>query len=87
MRTISFTTEAWNDYLKWAEKDKKALKKINKLIEEILRTPFKGSGQPEPLKFNLSGYWSRRIALKDRLIYKVENERILIISCKGHYLE
>lgn len=85
MITISFTADAWNDYLFWAENDQKILKKINKLIEEIKRTPFKGSGKPEALKFNLKGYWSRRIAIKDRLIYRIEKERILIISCRGHY--
>jgi toxin YoeB len=85
MKNISFSTEAWADYLNWAENDQKILKKINKLIEEIQRTPFKGSGKPEPLKFNLTDYWSRRINIKDRLIYRIESERILIISCKGHY--
>lgn len=85
MKTISFTSEAWTDYLYWVENDQKILKKINKLIEEIQRTPFKGSGKPEPLKFNLTGHWSRRIAIKDRLIYRIESEKILVISCKGHY--
>jgi toxin YoeB len=85
MKTISFTADAWNDYLYWAEHDQKVLKKINRLLEEIKRTPFKGSGKPEALKFNLKGYWSRRIAIKDRLIYRIESERILIISCRGHY--
>jgi toxin YoeB len=85
MKTISFTADAWIDYLYWAEHDQKVLKRINKLIEEIKRSPFKGSGKPEPLKFNLKGYWSRRIALKDRLIYRFESGKILIISCRGHY--
>lgn len=85
MNTISFTSEVWSDYLYWVEKDQKILKKINKLIEEIQRTPFKGSGKPEPLKFNLTGYWSRRIDIKERLIYRIGKEKILIISCRGHY--
>lgn len=85
MKTVTFTAEAWQDYLFWVENDKKILKKINRLIEQIARDPFKGSGNPEPLKFHLSGFWSRRINLKERLIYKVEKDRLLIISCRGHY--
>ncbi|MCF6356481.1 MAG: Txe/YoeB family addiction module toxin [Draconibacterium sp.] len=85
MKTISFTNEAWTDFLYWVEKDQKKLKKINLLIAEINRNPFKGSGKPEPLKFKLAGYWSRRIDKTNRLVYKIENERITIISCKGHY--
>lgn len=85
MKVISFSVEAWSDYLYWSENNKKILKRINKLISEIQRTPFKGSGKPEPLKFQLSGYWSRRIDVKNRLIYKVEAERIEIISCRWHY--
>lgn len=85
MKIVSFSAEAWSDYLYWISYDKRTLKKINKLIDEISRTPFSGSGKPEPLKFDLNGYWSRRISLKERLIYKVNNDEILIISCKGHY--
>ena len=85
MKKIIFTAEAWSDYLFWEENDHRILKKINRLIAEILRTPYKGTGNPEPLKFELQGYWSRRINLKERLIYTVEKDRILIISCKGHY--
>ncbi len=82
---ISFTAEAWTDYSYWINNDQKQLKRINKLIEEISRTPYSGSGKPEPLKFQLAGFWSRRINLKDRLVYQVDEEKILIISCKGHY--
>jgi toxin YoeB len=85
MKVISFSVEAWSDYLYWSENDQKTLKRINKLISEIQRTSFKGSGKTEPLKFRLSGYWSRRIDVKNRLIYKVEEERIIIISCRWHY--
>jgi len=85
MRNISFTKSAWADYRLWIELDQKRLKKINALIEEITRTPYKGSGKPEPLKFNLTGYLSRRIDNKNRLVYSVDSERITIISCKGHY--
>lgn len=85
MSNISFTKVAWTDYLYWVENGQKKIKKINSLIQEITRTPFKGSGQPEPLKHQLSGYWSRRIDNKNRLVYNVENDNIIIISCKGHY--
>jgi toxin YoeB len=85
MKNILFTKAAWADYLFWADSNQKKLKKINSLISEITRTPFKGSGQPEPLKHQLSGYWSRRIDNENRLIYCIENDNIEIISCKGHY--
>ena len=76
---------AWTDYLSLMDSDQKKLKKINSLIEEITRTPFKGSGKPEPLKFKLAGFWSRRIDRENRLVYSVKSNKITIISCKGHY--
>ena len=85
MRKITFTAEAWSDYLFWEESDQQKLKKINRLIAEIVKTPYKGTGNPEPLKFTLKGYWSRRIDQKERLIYRADDDKILIISCKGHY--
>ena len=85
MRNITFSKYAWDDYLSWIKNDQKKLKKINSLIEEITRTPFKGSGKPEPLKFKLAGFWSRRIDIENRLVYSVKSDKILIISCKGHY--
>ncbi len=85
MRNISFTKTAWTDYLSWIKRDQKRLKKINSLIEEITRTPFKGSGKPESLKFDLTGFWSRRIDKENRLVYSVKSGEIKIISCKGHY--
>ena len=85
MKDISFTKEAWTDYLLWIEDDQKKLKKINSLIEEIIRTPFKGAGKPEPLKFKLAGFWARRIDRENRLVYSVKSNKITIISCKGHY--
>lgn len=85
MRNISFTKIAWTDYLSWIKSDQKKLKKINSLIEEITRTPFKGSGKPESLKFDLTGFWSRRIDKENRLVYSVKSDEIIIISCKGHY--
>lgn len=85
MKNISFTKAAWADYLFWVDSNPKKIKKINALITEITRTPFKGAGQPEPLKHQLSGYWSRRIDNENRLVYCIENDNIEIISCKGHY--
>ena len=76
---------AWDDYLYWQEQDKKILKRINVLIEEMKRTPFEGRGKPEPLKGNLSGYWSRRIDDVNRIVYFEENHMIYVISCRGHY--
>lgn len=76
---------AWEDYIYWQTIDKSMLKRINKIIKEIQRTPFDGIGKPEPLKGNLSGWWSRRIDEKHRIVYKEKNNQIIIASCKGHY--
>jgi len=80
-----FSKNAWEDYTSWLREDRKMLKKINDLIKDIQRTPFSGKGKPEPLKYDLAGYWSRRITLDHRLVYKFENETIYIIACKYHY--
>lgn len=82
---IVFSTEAWDDYVHWQVMDKNVLKRINKLIEAIQRNPFDGIGKPEPLKFNLTGYWSRRITDEHRLVYTVTDDALLIISCRYHY--
>jgi toxin YoeB len=82
---LSFADDAWSDYLYWQQQDKKILKKINRLIKEIERDPFDGIGEPEPLKYNWSGYWSRRITIEHRLVYKVLDEQILIAQCRYHY--
>ncbi|SDE80862.1 toxin YoeB [Mucilaginibacter pineti] len=82
---ITFLTPGWEDYLYWQTTDKSILKKINSLIKEIERIPFEGSGKPEPLKHNLAGWWSRRINLEHRLVYKVENDAIFILQCRYHY--
>lgn len=82
---IIFTDESWQDYLYWQEHDKKIIKKINALIKEIARHPFKGKGKPEPLKYQLKGFWSRRIDLEHRLVYAYLEGEILIISCRFHY--
>ena len=76
---------AWDDYLYWQTQDKKTLKRINILVEEIKRTPFEGRGKPEALKDNLSGYWSRRIDETNRIVYFVQNDIVYVISCRGHY--
>lgn len=85
MSNISFTEKAWQDYCYWQTQDKKTLKRINLLLQDIKRNNFSGIGKPEPLKNDLSGFWSRRIDDSNRLVYKINNEQIEIIQCKGHY--
>lgn len=82
---IVFAEEAWEDYLYWQESDKKILKRINELIKAISRDPFKGIGEPEPLRHNWSGFWSRRINREHRLVYSIENGALLIAQCRYHY--
>ena len=82
---ITFSKNSWEDYISWQREDKKLLKKINQLIKEIQRTPFEGIGNPEPLKYDLAGFWSRRIDREHRLVYQVFENEILIYSCKFHY--
>lgn len=82
---ISWFDEAWDDYIYWQSQDKKTLKRINMLIKDILRQPFEGIGKPEPLKYNMSGCWSRRIDETNRLVYRYENDNLYIISCRYHY--
>jgi toxin YoeB len=86
---LLWTPNAWEDYLYWQKTDQKALETINRLIEDIKRDPFKGLGKPEPLKHDLKGYWSRRITLDDRLVYRVigtnPNQQRQIIQCRYHY--
>lgn len=82
---LTFTEAAWEDYLWFQYNDKKLLKKINSLIKDIQRSPFEGIGKPEPLKANLSGYWSRRINTEHRLVYRVTEESLLIVACRFHY--
>ncbi len=84
-RTLAWTDAAWDDYLYWQEQDKKTLKRINKLLTEIKRSPFEGIGKPEALKETLSGFWSRRIDESHRLVYAVDDIRITVISCRYHY--
>ena len=84
-RLVCWTDESWRDYVYWQRQDKKTLKRINKLIADVKRSPFEGIGKPEPLKENLSGFWSRRIDESNRLVYVVEESSITIISCRYHY--
>lgn len=85
-RLLSWTDDdAWDDYLYWQSQDKKTLKRINQLIKETQRTPFEGIGKPEPLKENLSGFWSRRIDHTNRLVYAIDDHAITVISCRYHY--
>ena len=85
MNNISFTAKEWEEYCYWHMQDKKTFKRINLLLADISRNKFEGIGKPEPLKSNLSVYWSRRIDEVNRLVYKVDNNQIEIIQCKGHY--
>jgi toxin YoeB len=84
-RKLAWTDEAWNDYVYWQGQDKKTLKRINKLISDTKRFPFEGIGKPEPLKENLSGFWSRRIDETNRLVYAVSDSYLIVISCRYHY--
>ncbi|WP_415882919.1 Txe/YoeB family addiction module toxin [Neptuniibacter sp. QD34_54] len=84
-RLLSWTDEAWGDYLYWQTQDRKTLKRINKLIIDSKRSPFEGVGKPELLKENLAGFWSRRIDDTNRLVYAVDDQAITIISCRYHY--
>ena len=85
IESLAWTNEAWAEYVYWQSQDKKTLKRINKLITDTKRSPFKGVGKPEPLKENLSGFWSRRIDDTHRLVYVVDEKRLTIISCRYHY--
>ncbi len=82
---IIFSSQAWDDYQHWQQTDKKLLKRINALIKEITRTPFEGTGKPEPLRHALAGYWSRRINDEHRLVYKIEDDAVIIAQAQFHY--
>jgi toxin YoeB len=82
---LTFSENAWGDYVYWQKIDKKIVKKINELIKDIQRSPFNGIGKPEPLKYDLAGYWSRRIDHEHRLVYQVIENELLIYTCRFHY--
>jgi len=84
MRLV-FTPTAWNDYLWFQAHDKRLVKRVNQLIQDVLRHPFEGIGKPEPLKGELAGYWSRRIDEQHRLVYAATKTEIIIIACRFHY--
>ena len=85
MRRVQFEHLAYDHFIEWETSDKKIFRKIAELVAESRRTPFKGKGKPEPLKGNLKGCWSRRITQEHRLVYKVEDELIIVVSCRFHY--
>lgn len=77
--------EAWDDYIYWQMQDRKTLKRINALLKDVERNHFEGIGKPEPLKGELSGFWSRRIDDNNRFVYRIRNGVLEILSCRGHY--
>jgi toxin YoeB len=82
---LIFSEQAWHDYLHWQAHDPKLVARINGLIKECVRTPFKGTGKPEPLRGALSGWWSRRINQEHRLVYRPSEDGLLIAQCRYHY--
>ena len=82
---ISFEDRAFAEYRQWEKDDKNIFRKINALLTEVMRDPFHGTGKPEPLKWDMLGYWSRRITEEHRLVYKVKLDQVIIASCKSHY--
>ena len=82
---IVWTQAAWDDYQYWQSQDKKTPKRINLLVQDTMRSPFAGVGKPEPLRENLSGFWSRRVDETNRLIYIVEGDDLVVIACRYHY--
>ena len=85
-KPLLFMPQAWEEYLYWQTQDKKTLKRINKLLQAIVRDSFAGLGKPEPLRNDKSGYWSRRVDESNRIVYKVTDTSIVIISCRHHYI-
>ena len=85
IKKLAWTKDAWEDYLYWQSQDKRTLKRINKIIDNMLRSPFEGIGKPEKLKDSLSGFLSRRIDDTNRVVYAVDESHITIISCRYHY--
>ncbi|MER6732882.1 Txe/YoeB family addiction module toxin [Streptomyces puniciscabiei] len=85
MREIAFDAQGWDDFTYWATADKKMLRRLIRLIEEVRRTPFEGIGKPEPLRRNLTGFWSRRIDDEHRLVYGVTDDKVIVIQARYHY--
>lgn len=82
---VSWSSDAWDDYLHWQQHDMRIVEEINGLIEEIARDPFRGTGKPEPLRGDLTGFWSRRITKVDRLVYIVQEGIVYVMQCRYHY--
>lgn len=82
---LVFTENAWDDYLYWQQHDTRKLTRINELLRDIAREPYKGIGKPEPLRGNLSDWWSRRIDTEHRLVYRVEQLQVIVLQCRYHY--
>ena len=82
---LQWTPDGWADYVYWQTEDRKTLRRINKLIKDMLRTPFQGIGKPEPLRYDLSEYWSRRIDDANRIVYTVKGDVLIIVQCRIHY--
>ena len=85
MSRILFTEHAWEEYIYWQTQDKRTLRRINQLLRDIQRDPFDGIGKPEPLRGELSGFWSRRIDETNRIVYRVKDDIVELLQCKGHY--
>ena len=85
--TLSWAEKAWQDYVYWQQTNKKTLRRINAIIKDIQRQPFSGFGDPEPLKHNWSGYWSRRIDHEHGLVYAFDHDAITVIQCRYHYVK
>ena len=85
VKRLLWTAAAWEDYVYWQGQDRKTLKRTNALVQDLMRDPFLGIGKPEPLRENLSGFWSRRIDDTHRLVYLVAGDAIAIIACRYHY--
>jgi toxin YoeB len=85
MTSLSFLPEAWEDYLYWQGQDKKTLRKINNLLQDMCRNAYEGLGKPEALSGNMAGWWSRRIDEYNRIIYRLEDDMIIVSQCRSHY--
>ncbi|MEV4393523.1 Txe/YoeB family addiction module toxin [Nonomuraea sp. NPDC049607] len=82
---VAFTSQGWEDYVHWQTADRQTLKRVNRLIEDVLRDPYEGIGKPEPLKYALAGAWSRRITDEHRLVYLVAHDEIVVLQARYHY--
>ncbi|WP_216898760.1 Txe/YoeB family addiction module toxin [Nocardia alni] len=85
MRKITFHPDAWEEYVYWQREDRQILKRINQLVSDTCRNGNEGIGKPEPLRGDLSGFWSRRITQEHRLVYSITEEDVVIVSCRFHY--